>query len=158
LPEAQPSTAGTGVWRRNRRRFPAQLKTANRHFNKMNELIENMFELQSLEFEETVQPNTEERMAALRAKIPKLILDHYDRMGDRGKKGVALVRHQTCSACHMGVPLGQMLNLRKAADVCLCGSCGRYLYLREETTPVSSAVPAKKTAAKSSRKQLAHAL
>jgi predicted nucleic acid-binding Zn-ribbon protein len=133
-------------------------KTASAIFNMMNELMKNMFELQSLEFKETVQPDTEERVAALRAKIPKPILDHYDRMGDRGKKGVALVRHQTCSACHMGVPLGQMVNLRKAEDVCLCGSCGRYLYLREEATPVSSEMPAKKTAPKSSRKQLAHAL
>jgi predicted nucleic acid-binding Zn-ribbon protein len=119
--------------------------------------MKNLFELQSLEFEATVQPDTEDQIAALRAKIPQPVLSHYDRMGDRGKKGVALVRHQTCSACHMGVPLGQILHLKSGADICLCGSCGRYLYLREEATE-KTGLPAPKTAGKTRRKQLAHAL
>ena len=121
-----------------------------------NEIMRNLFELQSLEFDATIQPDTEERIAELRGKIPTPILAHYDRLGDRGKKGVALVRHQTCSGCHIGVPLGLILDLRRGEDVRLCDNCQRYLYLRDETA--ADASPSTKTAAKNRRKQLAHAL
>jgi predicted nucleic acid-binding Zn-ribbon protein len=131
----------------------------------MNELMRILIELQSLEFEETIQPNIEERIAALRAKIPKPILSHYDRLGDQGKKGVAAVRNQTCTGCHMRVPVAVVFNLKHAEDVCLCDNCGRYLYLPEPAAEVAAEAPVedggkarKKTAAKNGRKQLAHAL
>ena len=73
-----------------------------------------MFELQTLEFEETIQPNTEKRIASLRAKIPDPVLAHYDRLCARGKRGVALLHHQTCTGCHMRVPLGVVLEINTA--------------------------------------------
>ena len=119
--------------------------------------MRNLFELQTLEFEETVQPDTEVRIAELRAKIPPPILGHYDRMGARGKKGVALLRHQTCTGCHMRVPLGVVLELSHGEDVRLCDNCQRYLYLRDDVA--ECLMPAsEKASAKSSRKQLAHVL
>ena len=99
----------------------------------MKELMKNLFELQSLEFEDVVRPHTEERIAELRTKIPAPILGHYDRLCDQGKKGVAVMRNQTCSGCHMRVPLGVVLDLKRGDDVRLCDHCRRYLYLREET-------------------------
>jgi predicted nucleic acid-binding Zn-ribbon protein len=131
----------------------------------MNELMRILIELQSLEFEETIQPNIEKRIAALRAKIPKPILSHYDRLGDQGKKGLAAVRNQTCTGCHMRVPVAVVFNLKHAEDVCLCDNCGRYLYLPEPAAEVAAEAPVEdggkareKTAAKNGRKQLAHAL
>jgi hypothetical protein len=122
----------------------------------MNELMRILIELQSLEFEETIQPNIEKRIAALRAKIPKPILSHYDRLGDQGKKGLAAVRNQTCTGCHMRVPVAVVFNLKHAE---------RYLYLPEPTAEDAVEAPVedggkarKKTAAKNGRKQLAHAL
>jgi len=91
--------------------------------------MKTLFELQTLEFDETVRAKTEPRLAALRAKIPAPILAHYDRLGNQGKKGLAVVRHQTCSGCHMRLPLAVMMELRHAEDVCLCENCRRYLYL-----------------------------
>jgi len=125
----------------------------------MNELMRILIELQSLEFEETIQPNIEERITMLRAKIPTPILSHYDRLGDQGKKGVAPLRNQACTGCHMRVPLAVVFDLKRGKDVCLCGNCGRYLYLPEITAD-DGAVAAKKTAAKNrtNRKQLLHAL
>ena len=123
----------------------------------MNELMRNLIELQSLEFEETIRPDIEERILTLRAKIPKPILSHYDRLTDKGKKGVALLRNQTCSGCHMRVPVGVVLDLKHADDVCLCENCGRYLYLPEITSD-TGVVPSKKSAARNRRKQPAHAL
>jgi predicted nucleic acid-binding Zn-ribbon protein len=123
----------------------------------MNELMRILIELQSLEFEETIRPDIEERILELRAKIPAPILSHYDRLSDKGKKGVALLRNQTCSGCHMRVPVAVVLDLKHGDEVCLCESCGRYLYL-PETAAGDGIVESKKPAAKKSRKQLAHAL
>jgi predicted nucleic acid-binding Zn-ribbon protein len=98
----------------------------------MKEIMKSLFELQLLEFETKVRPATEARIAELRAMIPAPILAHYDRLADKGKKGVALLRNQTCSGCHMRVTLGVVLDLKHGEDVCLCDNCRRYLYLREE--------------------------
>jgi len=96
----------------------------------MKELMKNLFELQSLEFEGVIKSGDEEKIAALRAKIPAPILGHYDRLCD--KKGVAVLRNQTCSGCHMRVPLGVVLDLKRGDDVRLCDNCRRYLFLRDE--------------------------
>ena len=120
----------------------------------MKKIMQNLFELQTLEFDETIRPDTEERIAKLRAKIPAPILAHYDRLGDQGKKGVALLRNQTCTGCHMRVPLAVVMDLRHAEDVCLCDNCRRYLYLREETTTATSPAVAK-PAAQAAGKNLA---
>jgi len=122
----------------------------------MKELMQKLFELQALEFDETIQPDTEVRRAELRAKIPLPILGHYDRLCARGKKGVALLNHRTCSGCHMRVPVGVVLNLRHGADVELCDNCGRYLYLREDAVTPGEAAP-KIIAAPEGRATLAHA-
>jgi predicted nucleic acid-binding Zn-ribbon protein len=119
----------------------------------MKEMMKNLFELQLLEFVETIHPDTEERIAQLRAKIPAPILAHYDRLGDQGKKGVAVLRNQTCSGCHMRVPLAKVMDLKHATDVCLCDHCRRYLYLPEEA--VADSQPAEKTVAKGGRKHTA---
>jgi hypothetical protein len=125
----------------------------------MNELMRNLFELQSLEFEATPPPDSDERIASLRAKIPKPILSHYDRLGDQGKRGVAILRNQVCTGCHMNVPIGVVLDLKRGEDVCLCGNCGRYLHLPEETAAVDMSLTTKKTLKTGRRrKELAHAL
>jgi predicted nucleic acid-binding Zn-ribbon protein len=98
----------------------------------MNGIMQKLFELQSLEFEETIQPNTEERILKLRAKIPGAILSHYDRLCASGKKGVALLRDQICTGCHLRVPLGVVLELKHGEDIRLCENCTRYLYLPRE--------------------------
>jgi len=103
----------------------------------MNELMQTLFELQSLEFEETIHPRTEARVKKLRAKIPQPILSHYDRLCASGKKGVALLTHQVCGGCHMRVPLAVVLDLMHGQDVRLCEHCGRYLFLREDEALVN---------------------
>ncbi len=105
----------------------------------MSELMQNLVKLQSLEFGELKEKNAEASMAELRAKIPPPVLAHYDRLVVRGKKGVAPVRDQVCTGCHMRLPMAVIMTLMHGRDVQLCDSCGRYLYLADTKAP--SAAP-----------------
>lgn len=97
----------------------------------MKTLIEILLKLQTLEFDETAGAGREKRIAELRTKIPAQVLGHYDRLVARGKKGVAAVRNQVCTGCHMHVPRAVILTLMHDDDIQLCECCGRYLYLAE---------------------------
>ncbi len=101
----------------------------------MKNLMENLVKLQSLEFDPAAASHTTS-IAELRGKIPAPILGHYDRLRARGKKGVAAVRRQVCTGCHMSVPLASVMTLKHGTDIQLCDACGRYLFLpTEEGTP-----------------------
>jgi len=91
--------------------------------------LQNLLKLQALEFGETGQKKVEAQVAELRGKIPLPILGHYDRLRARDKKGVAIVRNQSCTGCHMHVPIGLITVLMRDEDIQLCENCGRYLYL-----------------------------
>ncbi len=99
----------------------------------MNDLLQNLIKLQSLEFGEIKEKNAEATIAELRGKIPPQILAHYDRLLAKGKKGVAPVRNQVCTGCHMRVPIGVVTTLMHDTDIQICESCGRYLYLSDST-------------------------
>jgi predicted nucleic acid-binding Zn-ribbon protein len=118
--------------------------------NAVNELLQNLIKLQSLEFGGVDDKNTEAAMTELRGKIPSQILAHYDRIVVKGKKGITMVRDQVCTGCHMRVPIGAIMSLKHGEDIQLCESCGRYLYLAPETgtvpaAPAASPKPVKKT-------------
>jgi hypothetical protein len=95
----------------------------------MNELLKNLVRLQALQFGELKDKEAKAIIAELRAKIPAQILDHYDRLAVRGKKGIAAVHNQVCSGCHMRLPIGVIATLMQERDIQLCDTCGRYLYL-----------------------------
>jgi predicted nucleic acid-binding Zn-ribbon protein len=116
----------------------------------MNELLQNLIKLQSLEFGEIKDKNADAAKAELRAKIPSQILGHYDRLVVKGKKGITMVRDQVCTGCHMRLPIGTIMTLMHDTDIQLCESCGRYLYLApavtvEPVVPAAIPKPAKKT-------------
>ena len=108
----------------------------------MKELIRNLIKLQALDFSEIKDKNTETATAELRGKIPPQILGHYDRLVVRGKKGVALIRNQVCTGCHMFLPVAVVATLKRGEDIQLCDSCGRYLYLAEEENAPALEQPA----------------
>lgn len=107
----------------------------------MNSTIQNLLKLQSIEFGE--EKGTEKQITELRTIIPEPILGHYDRLRVRDKKGVALVRNQVCTGCHMRLPIGVIATLMQDRDIQLCDSCGRYLYLEIQATVSEPAVPVK---------------
>jgi predicted nucleic acid-binding Zn-ribbon protein len=130
----------------------------------MNSVLQNLLKLQALEFGETAVKNVEAQAAELRGLVPQPIVSHYDRLRVRGKKGVAVVRNQVCTGCHMHVPIGQITVLMRGEDIELCETCGRYLYLPdpaevEALARVEAAKPAAKAAAKPrKRRAMAHAV
>ena len=97
----------------------------------MIELLNSLVKLQDLELSKAEDQASEKLKAELRKRIPAQILVHYDRLMARGKKGITAVRHQTCSGCHMRLPIGVISTLMHGTDIQLCDSCGRYLYLPE---------------------------
>ena len=119
----------------------------------MNTILQNLLKLQALDFSEATGKNVEAQAAELRGTIPPAIISHYERLRVRGKKGIALVRNQVCTGCHMHVPIGQITVLMRGEDIQLCETCGRYLYLPdaaevEALIQVEAAKPVAKAPAK----------
>ena len=125
----------------------------------MNDLLPNLLKLQALDFDEPAGKNVDVRKAELRALIPPQILAHYDRLVVRGKKGVAVVRNQVCTGCHMRLPIGTINTLMQGQDIQLCDTCGRYLYLPDpaETEFVERVAATKPAPKPRKRKAVAHA-
>jgi predicted nucleic acid-binding Zn-ribbon protein len=117
----------------------------------MHAILEKMLKLQAFEFGEATG-NNEPQIAELRIQIPQPFLGHYDRLRARDKKGVALVRNQVCTGCHMRLPIGTITLLMRGGDIQLCDSCGRYLVLAEEVEPSAPAATAEKPLDKPARK------
>ena len=122
----------------------------------MNDVLQTLLKIQAFEFNETAEKKTQALITELRSRVPQPILDHYDRSVARGKKGVAVVRNQVCTGCHMRLPIGTINTLMQGTDIQLCDTCGRYLYLpapaesqfvehMAAVKPVEKAKPAAKT-------------
>ena len=131
----------------------------------MNALLQNLLNLQALEFGDVVPTNLDAQTAELRAQIPAPILGHYDRLRARDKKGLAAIRNQVCTGCHMRQPLAKIAVLKRDEDIQLCDTCGRYLYLppeevKPEEAPVEnvSEKPAKAPRKRKARQPVAAAV
>jgi predicted nucleic acid-binding Zn-ribbon protein len=110
----------------------------------MNNVIDQLYALQQLELQKRGKASeSQEKSAELRATVPAPVLAHYDRLMDRGKKGVAVVRNNVCMECHMHVPIGVVATLMRGEDIQLCGNCGRYLCLLPEPGVAPPAEPAR---------------
>ncbi len=125
----------------------------------MNDLLQNLRKLQALDFNETTSPDAGALKADLRTRIPQPILGHYDRLVARGKKGLAVVRNQVCSGCHMRLPIGVVNTVMQGNDIQICDSCGRYLCLPDESEAKAAEAPPVKPVKKTrSRKVASHAI
>jgi hypothetical protein len=120
----------------------------------MTDLMPNLLKLQEMDFDESPKPFTPTEKQNLRSLIPAQVLAHYDRLIVRGKKGVALVRNQVCTGCHMRLPIGTINTLMQGKDIQLCDSCGRYLCLAPAVEPLPAApVPAVEKPKRKTRKR-----
>ena len=102
-------------------------------------VIEPLLALQQLEMGGAAKKaENATEIARLRQSIAARILEYYDRLMVRGKKGVALVRHGVCTECHMQLATGLHADLLRAEDIVTCTSCGRYLYTIKEEPEITS--------------------
>jgi hypothetical protein len=140
-------------------RFPTRFWHEISLSSTMNDLLTNLLKLQGIDFSDARGPDAEVRRTELRALVPAQILGHYDRLVVRGKKGIAIVRNQVCTGCHMKLPIGTINTLMQGQDIQLCDTCGRYLCLASpaENAPAEAVAPAKPAAKPRKRKATAHA-
>lgn len=119
-------------------------------------LMELLVRIQQLQFFDGEDPATHPELKNLRAEVPPQVLGHADRLIARGKKAVAVIEHNVCTGCRMGLPVGTVLAVRHGVDFHLCGNCGRYLHLpAEPDAPAPEARPKRKRAARKSQAEAA---
>jgi hypothetical protein len=103
----------------------------------MMDIIEKLLELQKLQLSaEPLSLAAETQMNELRGKVPKPILDHFDRLIAQGKTGVAMSRNGVCCGCHLRLSSGTAARMPDETDIHVCDNCGRYLYMAPETAEV----------------------
>jgi hypothetical protein len=102
----------------------------------MKQMLESLLLLQNLESGSGRVQSGEVSVEELRKKIPGQVLQHFDRLRARGKKGIAFVRHGVCGQCHMQVAVGLLASLHRQDNVYRCENCGSYLYVVEEAAPM----------------------
>jgi predicted nucleic acid-binding Zn-ribbon protein len=102
----------------------------------MMRILENLLQLQALELSKARTSPTGMGREELRNTIPPPMLEQYDRLRARDRKGVAFVRHGVCGQCHMQVAVGLQALLRRQDNAYRCENCGSYLYLKDEAEPL----------------------
>ena len=113
----------------------------------MNAVLTNLLKLQELEFGDATGKQIEAQIGDLRKIVPQPFLGHYDRLRVREKKGVALIRNDVCTGCHMKQPIGKIMIVMKDEDIQICDSCGRYLVLPPAEPAAAATPPPAETAA-----------
>jgi len=99
----------------------------------MTEVIKNLLALQRLHFDVRSQaPAVQAEAVERRQRVPAPILDRFDRLLRRGKKGVAVARHGVCSECHLRITSGTLASLAYSTELHVCDNCGRYLFLPDD--------------------------
>lgn len=81
---------------------------------------------------------------SLRGNIPPNVLLQHDRLRARGRRSVAEARNGVCSGCHMNLPSGAMLEVKRKSSLVKCDYCCRFLFLAEEEEVWPATSPAKK--------------
>lgn len=107
----------------------------------MKQVLESLLQLQALELGDKLRSASTSKTEEIKKTIPIQVLQHYERLRARGKKGVAFVRHGVCGQCHMQVAVGLLAMLRRQDNVYRCENCGAYLCLAEEPAPALEMPP-----------------
>lgn len=98
----------------------------------MKQILDSLLALQNLELGNRPGLNNAVGSEELRRSIPANVLQHYDRLRARGKKGLADVRRGVCGQCHMQVAVGLLASLLREDNLHRCANCGAYLRLVDE--------------------------
>ena len=97
---------------------------------------------------------SEALIESLRANIPLNVLLQHDRLRARGRQSVAEVRNGVCSGCHMSLPSGTLLEVKREAAIVKCDYCGRFIFaVEDEPGPSAKPSPMEKSSSRRSSKR-----
>ncbi len=66
----------------------------------------------------------------LRRRIPPFVIEHFDRLEESGKPGIADIgENGTCSACGAKIPESEIEYIKKNRNIGVCDSCFAFLYI-----------------------------
>jgi hypothetical protein len=97
----------------------------------MKQVLDNLLRIQDLELG-TQSRSAKAGIEEARKLVAPEILQHFDKLRARDKKGIAYVRRGVCGQCHMQVAVGLLAQLHHQDTLQRCENCGAYLYLVEE--------------------------
>ena len=93
-----------------------------------------------------------QKIDAVRNLLPTSILSYHDALKASGRRSIAPVRNGVCGGCHLAVPRGTALDLRRSnGQLTVCNNCGVFIYLSEEEQQPAVA-PAPATVSKTRKK------
>lgn len=75
----------------------------------------------------------EEAVIRLRSDLPPSVLQHFDGLTKRGKRGIVPAVNGVCSGCHLQLATATKSMLGKAHELGRCDHCGRFLYAQGPT-------------------------
>src|SRR5258706_5522627 len=101
-------------------------------------IVETLLAVQKMKLQtRTLIPAQVEEAQRLCATVPAGLLEQFNRLLQRGKNAVAVVRNGVCSECHLQLPSGTLAGLAYTTEIHLCNNCGRFLYLPKNEPPGS---------------------
>jgi predicted nucleic acid-binding Zn-ribbon protein len=74
-------------------------------------------------------PRTTARVEEIRKRIPKLVLEHFDRIMQRGRKPIAPVEYAICTACNLQISKSHALAVHRSGEIGICDNCGAFIYV-----------------------------
>jgi len=80
-----------------------------------------------------------ERLQALRAElrpgVERDLLAHYERVANRRRPSVILVKEERCGGCRVGIPPQLFIEILRGERIVTCGKCSRILIHAEKLEP-----------------------
>ncbi len=74
----------------------------------------------------------EETLKVLTGTLDKKLLEKYNGIQNRKKTGMAIIKDNVCSGCHMHISENIIEKTKAGTSVTTCENCGRILYFKEE--------------------------
>jgi predicted nucleic acid-binding Zn-ribbon protein len=68
---------------------------------------------------------------AVGPKLDRAILAAYEKIAKRKRPALALVKHDTCEGCRVGIPAQNYIEILKGEELVTCGNCQRILLVPE---------------------------
>lgn len=73
----------------------------------------------------------EKLMSEITENLGDVLLSEYNKIRERKKRPIVIIKDNTCLGCNMMLPVYQLEDLKDGNKIINCESCGRILYLKD---------------------------